>query len=460
MNSSTLSPQPVQQRSRKVYMETFGCQMNQADSDIALARLAEAGYHEVSSGDEADLIIYNTCSVRDGAEGKIRGRLGAIKQRKSSDPNLRIAVMGCMAQRAKEELLKTYPQVDLVVGTDQFVHIPELLERLPEEGRLVATNFGDFENSGNWSTRRSDGVNAWIPVMRGCNYNCTYCIVPTTRGREKSRPPHLIEQEAREAVAAGHAQVTLLGQTVDAYGKTLGDGSNLATLLRRLHAIEDLKRIRFVTSHPKDITDELLDTMAELPKVAKHLHVPAQCGSNRILRLMGRRYTREGYLDFVRRARERMPDVELLTDIIVGFPRESDADFQETRTLMQEVGFAGAYVFMYSPRPGTGANNLADDVPLEVKKARCNDILGLQLAHQEAWYRTLHGREYEVLVEGLSKNNDQRIQGRSIGNLNILVDRFTADGRDLLQQRGQLLRVRIRDNTNLALYADPVQAHG
>lgn len=459
MSSTTLAPQPPAQRTRAVYLETFGCQMNQADSDIALARLSEAGYHEVGSQDEADLIIYNTCSVRDGAEGKIRGRLGAIKQRKNEDPNLRVAVMGCMAQRAKEELLKQYPQVDLVVGTDQFVHLPQLLERLPEEGRLVATNFGDFESTGNWSTRRSDGINAWIPVMRGCNYNCTYCIVPTTRGREKSRPPELVEQEVRDAVAAGHSQITLLGQTVDAYGKTLGDGSNLAKLLRRLHAIDGLQRLRFVTSHPKDITDELLATMAELPKVAKHLHVPAQCGSDRILRLMGRRYTRAGYLDFVRRAREYMPEVELLTDIIVGFPRETEDDFLQTRTLMQEVGFAGAYVFMYSPRPGTGANNLADDVPLEVKKARCNDILGLQLSQQEAWYRTLHGREYEILVEGLSKNNDQRICGRSIGNLNVLVDRFTAQGRDLLDARGQLLRVRIHDNTNLSLYAKAVDDH-
>lgn len=439
---------------KTVYMETFGCQMNQADSDIALARLAEAGYREVSAIDEADLVIYNTCSVRDGAEGKIRGRLGDIKRRKELKPALKVAVMGCMAQRAQGELLATYPQLDLVVGTDQFVHLPQLLDRLSEEQRLVATDFGDFESTGNWATRRSDGVNAWVPVMRGCNYNCTYCIVPKTRGREKSRPPELVEQEVRAAVAQGHVQVTLLGQTVDAYGKTLGDGSNLAKLLRRLHDIEGLKRLRFITSHPKDITDELLDTMAELPKVAKHLHVPAQCGSDRILRLMGRRYDRAGYLDLVRRARERMPEVELLTDLIVGFPRESDEDFQATRSLMEEVRFAGAYVFMYSPRPGTGANNLPDDVPLAVKKARCNELLQLQMAHQNEWFASLHGREFEILVEGLSKSNDQRLQGRSIGNLNILFDRFDPAGNDRLALRGQLVNVRIEENTSLSLYAE------
>jgi tRNA-2-methylthio-N6-dimethylallyladenosine synthase len=382
--------------------------------------------------------------------------LGDIKRRKQSKPELKVAVMGCMAQRAQDQMLKDYPQLDLVVGTDQFVNIPELLEQIGEGGRLAATEFGDFESSVNWATRRSDGVNAWISVMRGCNYNCTYCIVPKTRGREKSRPPELIEQEAREAIAEGHSQITLLGQTVDAYGKTLGDGSNLASLLRRLHDIEGLKRLRFITSHPKDITDELLDTIAELPKVAKHLHVPAQCGSSRILRLMGRRYDREGYLDFVRRARERMPDVELLTDIIVGFPRETDEDFQETVSLMREVGFAGAFVFMYSPRPGTGAANLPDDVSLEVKKARCNQLLALQLEMQQEWYQTLHGKEYEILVEGLSKNNDQRIAGRSLGNLNILVDRFGADGQDHLNLRGELLKVRITSSTQLSLFAEPI----
>ena len=259
--------------------------MNVADSEVVLARLAESGYTMVDKAEEAGLVLYNTCSVRDNAEAKIRGRLGALqkikRERKAQGTDLTVGVMGCMAQREKEDLANKHPIVDLVVGTDQFVHLPELLARQQEEGTIVATEFGDFETV-NWSAHHNEGITAYVPVMRGCNCNCTYCIVPKTRGREKSRDPAMIEREVRQAVSEGYSQVTLLGQTVDAYGKTLGDGSNLATLLRRLHAIDDLKRIRFITSHPKDITDELLETMAELPRVAKHLHVPAQSGSSRL----------------------------------------------------------------------------------------------------------------------------------------------------------------------------------
>jgi tRNA-2-methylthio-N6-dimethylallyladenosine synthase len=439
---------------KTVYMETFGCQMNVADSEVALARLIESGWEQVDEADVADLVIYNTCSVRDNAEAKIRGRLDAMAHRKKTAPETKVAVMGCMAQRAQGELLAKFPALDLVVGTDQFVHLPELVERIGEEGRLAATDYGDFESTTNWQALRKEGVNAWVPVMRGCNYNCTYCVVPKTRGREKSRPMDLIEREVREAVEAGHVQVTLLGQTVDAYGKTLGDGSTLAALLRRLHDIDGLKRLRFITSHPKDITDELLGTMAELPKVAKHLHVPAQCGSDRILRLMGRRYDRKGYLDFVERARRYMPDVEILSDFIVGFPRESDEDFAQTRSLMEEVRFDGAYVFIYSPRPGTGAWNLKDDVPADVKKARCNELLALQLKHQEERYASLMGSTAQVLIEGPSKSNPERLSGRSIGNLNIHVDRAGND-----QHIGNIVPVQLTSHTQLSLFGT-VRADG
>lgn len=440
---------PCPRMSRLVYIETFGCQMNLADTETVLARLAEHDYRACASADAADLILYNTCSVRDNAEAKVRGRLDHFKRIKLSRPNLRIGVMGCMAQRLKEELLTRYPQVDLVVGTDQFVHIPALLDQIEAGQRLAATDFGDFEDR-NWHAQRSAGINAWVPVMRGCNYNCTYCIVPTTRGREKSRRPELIEEEVREVVDQGFCQVTLLGQTIDAYGKTLGDGSTLAGLLRRLHRIDGLQRLRFVTSHPKDITDDLLDTIGDLPKVAKHLHVPAQCGSDRILRLMGRRYTRAEYLRFVERARTRIPGVELLSDFIVGFPRETDEDFQATVDLMEEVRFDGAYVFMYSPRPDTGANRLTDDVAQEAKKARCNSLLALQLAQQEARHQQLIGSELEILVEGPSRTNEQRLMGRSLGNRMVIIPR---PGNDHLI--GNLVRVRINEATNLSLFGTP-----
>jgi len=351
-----------------------------------------------------------------------------------------------MAQREKNGLIEKFPQVDLVVGTDQFVHMPQLLDQVAQRGRLVATDFGDFEDQ-LWSAKRADGVNAFVTIMRGCNYNCTYCVVPFTRGKEKSRPALQIVDEVKKLVDQGHVQVTLLGQTVDAYGKTLGDGSNLARLLRQLHEIPGLKRLRFVTSHPKDITDELLDAVAELPRVAKHLHVPAQCGSDRILRLMGRRYTRDEYLRFVERARNRMPKVELLSDFIVGFPRETDADFQQTVELLNEVRFGGSYVFMYSERPGTPSANLADDVDPEVKRARCNQLLDLQMKHQAEDYAALHGSIQQVLVEGASKNDDTMLRGRSIGNLNIVFPRAGNDGRI-----GDLVDIRIERSTSLTLF--------
>lgn len=437
---------------KTVYIETFGCQMNAADTEVVLARLADDGYRQVDAIDDASLVLYNTCSVRDGAEAKVRGRLDSLKPVKRARPDLRIGVMGCMAQRAKRALLERHPHVDLVVGTDQFVHMPALLQRLADEQQVVATEFGFFETE-NWRAQRREGVNAWIPIMRGCNYNCTYCIVPTTRGREKSRDPALIEREVRAAVDAGHTQVTLLGQTVDAYGKTLGDGTTLGKLLYRLDRVPGLERLRFVTSHPKDITDELLIAMRDCERVAKHLHVPAQCGSSRVLRLMGRRYTREGYCAVVERARRLCPGIEILTDIIVGFPTETDEDFAATISLMHEIQFDGAYVFMYSPRPGTGAWNLDDDVPLASKRARCNEALALQLAQQEERYRRLHGAVLSVLLEGPSKSRPDRLQGRSAGNLNVIVER--AGNEDRI---GRCAPVRIVDSSNLTLYGEACDA--
>ena len=442
---------------KTVYIETFGCQMNAADSEVVLARLSESGWATVDSAEQAALVLYNTCAVRDNAEAKIRGRLGDLKRlkqdRRKAGSNLTIGIMGCMAQREKDNLLKLFPQIDLVVGTDQFVHMPQLLDQVAERGRLVATDFNDFEDT-LWSAKRSSGINAWVPIMRGCNYNCTYCVVPFTRGKEKSRPMAQIEEEIRQLVDEGFVQVTLLGQTVDAYGKTLGDGSNLAQLLRRLHEIPGLKRLRFVTSHPKDISDELLDAVAELPRVAKHLHVPAQSGSDRILRLMGRRYTRDEYLRFVERARSRMPNVELLSDFIVGFPRETDEDFAATVSLLDEVRFAGSYVFMYSERPGTPSSHLADDIDPEVKRVRCNHLLDLQLKHQDESYRKLIGSTQQVLIEGPSRSDPQMLQGRSLGNLNIVLPRAAADGANRDGLIGQLADVRIARHTSLTLFGD------
>lgn len=431
---------------RTFFIETFGCQMNRADSEVILGQLAGLGFVRCDDAAAADLVVYNTCSVRDGAEAKVRGRLDACRYRKR--PGQKLVVMGCMAQRLGRDILDRWPHVDLVAGSDQFASLPTLLQRLDQEGRLAETGFADQAAAG-VTPSRGDGINAWVPVMRGCNYRCTYCVVPGTRGTEKSRSPDEIEAEVRAAVAAGKVQVTLLGQTVDAYGRTRGDGSTLAGLLRRLHAIDGLLRLRFVTSHPKDISDDLLRAMAGLPKVATHLHIPVQSGSDRILLHMGRRYGRADYLEVVRRARAAVPGLELLTDLIVGFPGESDADFADTRSLMDEVGFDGAFVFMYSPRPGTAAAGLADDVPAEVKRRRCNELLRRQLAHQERVHQALVGSTLEVLVEGPSTGDATRLAGRSRGN-RLCV--FPRDGRDHLV--GRLVTVRIARATNLTLFGD------
>ncbi len=455
MDAATTAATAASGSSGRVFIETFGCQMNLADTEVVLARLAEAGYAQVDTPEAANLVLLNTCSVRDHAEAKVRSRLGVLRIQKRANPGLKIGVMGCMAQREKSDLLRRNPHIDLIVGTDQFVHMPQLLAQLDQQQRVVATDFGDFE-ARPWPAQRAAGPNAFVPIMRGCNYACTYCIVPYTRGAEKSRDPALIETEVRAAVAAGHVQVTLLGQTVDAYGKTLGDGTTLAGLLRRLHAIDGLQRIRFITSHPKDITDDLLHTMAELPKVAKHLHVPAQCGSDRILRLMGRRYTRDDYLRFAERARRIIPGVELQSDFIVGFPHESDADFADTVSLMETVRFNWSYVFTYSPRPGTPATRLDDDVPEAVKKDRCHRLLNLQMSHQTAQYEALKGATRQVLIDGPSSGDPLMLHGRSEGNLHIVLPRQASDGSNRDHLIGTIVPVRIERSTALTLFGDIV----
>ncbi|MCS6969815.1 MAG: tRNA (N6-isopentenyl adenosine(37)-C2)-methylthiotransferase MiaB [Planctomycetota bacterium] len=434
---------------RTVFFETFGCQMNTADSEAMLTALRRAGWQPTEDVESADLVVFNTCAVRDHAEAKVRSRLGLLRELKQRRPQLRIALAGCMAQREGRALLARHPQLDLVVGTSQFSRLPELVERLHEEPRIAALDFEDWDERERADVEPAPGVNAFVPIMRGCNYTCTYCVVPMTRGREQSRRPEAIEAEVRRLVAAGYRQVTLLGQTVDAYGKTLGDGTTLAGLLRRLHAIDGLLRIRFVTSHPKDITDELLATIAELPKVARHLHVPAQSGSDRILRLMGRRYTSDEYLRLVERARRFVPDIELVSDFIVGFPTESDDDYAATERLLDRVGFAAAFVFMYSPRPGTPATRLADDVPEPVKRERCQRLLERQLAQQEAQHRALLGSVLPVLFEGPSKTDPGMLFGRSAGQRAVIAPRDDA----LI---GRIVPVRIARCTALTLYGDPL----
>ena len=431
----------------RVFLETFGCQMNRADSQTAMALLKEAGYQAVDDPLQADLVIYNTCAVRDHAEARVRGRLDGWKNRKR--PGQVIAVLGCMAQRLGQDLGDTYPWVDIALGSDHMACLPGAVEAARAgERRLCfdATDDPDAERPAH-----HEGINAWIPVMRGCDHRCSYCIVPTTRGPERSRDPQTIQREVAAALANGQVQITLLGQTVDAYGRDLQPPSRLADLLRLLHPLPGLRRLRFVTSHPQHVDDDLLHCVSGLPKVARHLHIPAQSGSDRILERMARNYSRATYLDLVERARRIIPGVELLSDFIVGFPGESDDDFQATVSLMETVGFDGAFVFMYSPRPGTPAADLEDDVPAAVKRRRCNHLIGLQLAHQQELHQALIDQTLEILIEGPSSGNPSRWQGRSLGNRLVMVPR------DLIPaaQPGDLLPVVITAATNLTLLGRP-----
>lgn len=359
-----------------------------------------------------------------------------------------------MAQRLQQELVRRHPQVDLVIGSGRSGDLPAFLAALEAgQGPVVAAGHDRDADRLDTPPRRSGQVNAWVPVMRGCDHACTYCIVPTTRGPEVSRPPVAIETEVRQAVNQGFVQVTLLGQTVDAYQ---AEGSDLADLLLRLEAIDGLLRIRFVTSHPDHISERLLQVMAGSAKIARHLHLPVQSGSDRILAAMARGYTRTTYRDLVERARRIVPGLELLTDLIVGFPGETDQDFQATLALMDEVHFDGAFVFQYNPRPGTPAAHLVDDVPKDVKRQRCQSALAKQLAWQEAHYTTLAGSLHQVLLEGPSKSRPDRLAGRSEGNLNVVIPRQDPDGQSRDRLIGCIVPVRLAGSTNLTLLGELV----
>jgi tRNA-2-methylthio-N6-dimethylallyladenosine synthase len=435
--------------SRTACILTFGCRMNHADSAVIRERLTAAGYTLGDDPDTADLVVLNTCSVRDHAEARVRGRLGRLGRRRATDAGFRLVVTGCMAQRLGEALRQQFPQIDLVVGTGRFPDLADLLAAVERTGPLTAAEApGDCDPG--WAAGEGS-VNADIPVMRGCDRHCTYCVVPAVRGRGRSRAPEEILADTHRAVASGRSQVTLLGQTVDAYGRDRDDGACLARLLHLLQEVPGLMRIRFVTSHPVDIGDDLLAAIAALPKVARHLHVPAQSGSSSILRRMGRGYDRAGYLDLVARARAAVPDLELQSDFIVGFPGETAEDFAATADLIATVRFGGCFVFAYDPRPGTPAARLADDVPAEEKQRRVNHLLALQRRIQAEDHRTMHGRVLQVLVEGPSRRSPATLAGRSEGNRNVVIP--AAGNAGLV---GRLVPVCIERSTGLTLFGRPV----
>lgn len=395
------------------YIETFGCQMNVRDSETAAGLLENCGYSRANSRDETDLILFNTCCVRDHAEKRVFGNIGALKEQKDEKPNLIIGVFGCMMQQqdVAEKLYKRFPFVDIVFGTNLLSRLPEFVERAESGGRTLAVEEGNITIEDDLPSIRTGKVNAFVNINYGCDNFCTYCIVPYVRGRERSRDPMAVVEEARHLVAEGYSEITLLGQNVNSYGKDLS-GASFAGLLTMVSGVEGIRRIRFMTSHPKDLSDEMIKAMAKLPNVCHHVHLPLQSGSNEILKQMNRRYTRERYLDIVEKLRAAMDDVELTTDIIVGFPGETEEDFGQTLDLVQKVGFASAFTFKYSPRRGTRAAIMENQVPDAVKRERLHRLNELQERKSRENNEKYVGLSGVVHVEDCDQKSDPVCYGK------------------------------------------------
>ncbi len=405
---------------KKVYIETYGCQMNVNDTEVIFAILAKAGYERTESIDEANLIMANTCSIRDNAEQRIWGRIEVFNQQRKSRPGVLVGIVGCMAERLKDKLLDTR-KVDLVVGPDAYRSLPRLLEAITPESPQMDVLLSREETYADITPVRTDrnGISAFISIMRGCNNVCSYCVVPYTRGAERSRDANSIVREACDVYSKGYKEVTLLGQNVDSYlYKSETETVNFAQLLARVADIAPDLRVRFATSHPKDISDEVIYTMASRPNICRHIHLPVQSGSSRMLELMRRKYDREWYLERVSKIREVMPDCGLTTDVIAGFCTETEEDHALTMSLMDEVGFDWAFMFAYSDRPGTLANRtMQDDVPADVKNRRLNEIIELQNRKSLERYRGQIGHTMHVLVEGPSKRDANMLCGRASNNM-------------------------------------------
>lgn len=401
------------------YLETFGCQMNVVDSETIVDHLQQLGYQQVDSPEQANLILLNTCAIRDRAERKVFGHLGRFKPLKDRDPSLILGVGGCVAQQEGESLLDKVPYVDLVFGTHNIHKLPDMVQQIEDERvRCQATDFLDRETRLELFPQRSAGeaVTRFVTVMQGCDNFCSYCIVPYVRGREVSRPSSEILTEVEFLVANGVREVTLIGQNVNSYGCKEEGEVSFAELLYAVHQVEGLERIRFTTSHPKDLSDDLIDCFGSLPKLCKHLHLAVQSGSDRILQMMNRGYSAAEYLTKVERLKMVCPDIRLTSDIIVGFPGETEDDFLATLDLVAQVRYADVYSFLYSRRRGTKAAELQDKLPAAEKQARFDRLLELQnQVSQETWAQDVD-QVQDVLVEGTSRQGEGQLFGRNTWN--------------------------------------------
>ena len=439
--------------SKKIYIETYGCQMNVGDSEVIFSILGKEGYERTVSMEEADVILANTCSVRDNAEQRIWGRIEVFHKQKENRPNVVVGIVGCMAERLKDKLLDTH-KVDLVAGPDSYRTLPALLREIAPDKPQINVMLSHEETYADIVPVRTDknGVSAFISIMRGCNNVCSYCVVPYTRGAERSRDPQTIVDEARDVFSKGYKEVTLLGQNVDSYNWKPADGEecDFPKLLEMVAGISPELRVRFATNHPKDISDELIETMAKHDNICNHIHLPVQSGSDRLLEKMRRRYTAEWYLERVSKIREVLPDCGITTDVIAGFCSETEEDHQQTLDLFRKVGFDYAYMFYYSERPGTlAARHYPDDVPLDVKTRRLNEIIALQSGLSLKSNQNDIGKTFRILVEGPSRKNPEELCGRS-GSNKMCV--FPGGG----HKAGDYVDVKVLSCTSATLIGEPV----
>lgn len=441
---------------RRVYFEVFGCQMNKLDGELMMGTLLDAGYRMTEDPEHAGVILYNTCAVREQAENRVFSRVGALRRWKEKAPGRVIGVLGCSAQNHRDSIFERYPHVGIVCGTGEFLRLPELIDLARAQGQVSALAL-DLETTPRFTRTRNLGptpAQAFVSVMRGCDQACTFCVVPRTRGKEISRPVREIVEEARALVDGGVREITLLGQTVNSYGKRLARGRaiGLHHILHELDKIRGLDRVRFITSHPRFMTTELVEAMAALPSVCPYLHLPVQSGSDEVLQRMLRTYTIDSYRRIVAECRERIADFALATDVIVGFPGETEAEHQQTCRLMEELRFQGAFVFRYSERSGTRAAEVyRDDIPEELKRERNQQLLSLQERISGEVYASRVGALEPVLVEGPSKRDPTRLAGRNPRNQIVVFPGSREEGLE-----GQIVDVRITSSTPLVLVGERV----
>ncbi len=433
---------------KNLFIETYGCQMNVADSEVIASIMQMAGYQVCDNLDEADAVFMNTCSVRDNAEQKILNRLEFFHSMRKRGRKLIVGVLGCMAERVKDDLIANH-HVDLVVGPDAYLSLPDLVAAVEAGEKAINVELSTTETYRDVIPSRICGnhISGFVSIMRGCNNFCHYCIVPYTRGRERSRDVESILNEVRDLAAKGYKEITLLGQNVNSYRFEKADGAvvTFPVLLRTVAEAAPGVRIRFTTSHPKDMSDDTLRVIAEVPNVCRHIHLPVQSGSNRILHLMNRKYTREWYLERVEAIRRIVPDCGLSTDIFCGFHSETEEDHQESLSLMRACGYDAAFMFKYSERPGTYASkHLPDDVSEEVKIRRLNEIIALQNELSAESNRQCVGKSYEVLVEGVSKRSTNQLFGRTEQNKVVVFDRGA-------HHIGDFVRVRVTESSSATL---------